>query len=148
MISLYNSRSENKKLGSSEISESNILNYKRRSRLVSYDSSKDIKKVKTIDTLKNCYNALYDLKNTLSDSILNAKDENRLLTLTEQYYLQSNINKTNTEILSVYHIFIKNVNLKDLTREEKKIIKNIDNINQVLHLLYNDYHNMKSDIKY
>lgn len=148
MISLYNYRSENKKLGSSEISESNILNYKRRSKLVSYYSSKDTKKVKTIYTLKNCYNALYDLKNILTDTLMKAKDENRLLNLTEQYYLQSNINKTNTEILSVYHIFIKNVNLKDLTREEKKIVKNIDNINQVLHLLYNDYHNMKSAIKY
>lgn len=145
MITLYTCRSENKKLGSSEITDSNILNYKRRSRLVLYDSSKD---VKTIDTLKNCYNALYDLKNILTDHLENAKDDNRLLTLTEQYYLQSVINKTNTEILSVYHIFIKNVKLKDLSREAKKIIKNIDNITQVLSLLYNDYDNMKSSSKY
>lgn len=145
MISLYSYKSQNKKLGSSDICESNILNYKRRSRLVSYDSSKD---VKTIDTLKNCYDALYDLKNILSDYVKNAKDDKRLLTITEEYYLQSIINKTNTEILSVYYIFIKNVKLKDLSREAKKIIKNIDNITQVLSLLYNDYDNMKSSSKY
>lgn len=153
MISLYNLKSNNK-LGSSEISESNVLSYRRRSKLVSYNSynndngnskkSKDVKNVKnvkdinTIDTLKNSYNALYDLKNILTDYIKICKDENRYFTLTEQYYLKALINKIKTEILSVYHIFIKNVNLKKLNREEKKMIKNIDNLNQVLYFLYDD----------
>ena len=57
------------KLISSEISESNILNYKRRSSLVStlYHKDKDKFVIDSIKTLTNCYDKLYDLKNFISD---------------------------------------------------------------------------------
>lgn len=142
MISVYSlsNNNNNKKLGSSDISQSNILNYKRRSKLITYNN----KEIKTIDTLKNCYNVLYDLKNVLADHIKNAREENRKLTITEQYYCTALINKTQTEILSVYYIFVKNINLKDLKRDEKKFIKNIDNLTQVLYLLYGDLEKYKN----
>lgn len=144
MISVYSlSNNNNKKLGSSDISQSNILNYKRRSKLVSYNSYNN-KDIKTIDTLKNCYNALYDLKNVLVDHIKNVVEEKRNLSLTEQYYCTALINKTQTEIMSVYYIFIKKINLKDLKRDEKKLIKNIDNLTQVLYLLYEDLEKYKT----
>lgn len=136
MIGIYCPQKESKKIGSSEISQSNILNYKRRSKLVSYEIQN--KKIKTIETLKNCYNLLFDLKNTLSDHIQLAKEEKRKLTLTEQYYCQSLINKTQTEILSTYHIYSKNVNLKSLNKQEKKLIKDINNITQILYIIYDD----------
>jgi hypothetical protein len=128
---------------SSEISISNILNYKRRSKLVSYNNTS----VNKIDTLKNCYYTLFDLKNTLSDHIVMARKENRNFTKGESSYLNQLIEKSKTEILSAYNIYKNKTGecygsatkstLKD-KRTENKITKDINNITDVLYLLYND----------
>ncbi len=138
-LSLYikESKRDNKKTYiSSDVSTSNILNYKRRSKLVSYSCDK---KINSLDTLKNCYNVMFDLKNILSDYIDTVKTDKRLFTRTEEYYIDSVIKKSKEEILTVYNIYSKNIkNTKLLTREEKKMIKSIDNLTEVLSFLYED----------
>lgn len=129
----------------SEISSSNILNYKRRSKLISYNEKTSYishKTINKVDTLKNCYNTLFDLKNIISDYILIAQSENRKFTKGESCYLNQLVEKSKSEILSAYNIYNKESRnilscLKD-KRSENKIIKNINNITDVLYLLYND----------
>jgi len=139
-LSLYSKTSTGSKIISSEISQSNILNYKRRSRLISgnycHNTNKTV--INSIDTLKNFYNTLFDFKNIISDNIQMAKKENRLFTKKEEVYLKSLIDKTKCEIVSAYNIYCKNVDIKRLNRDEKKLVKKIDDIGSVLYLLYQD----------
>jgi hypothetical protein len=137
-LSIYNYKTKENKL-SAEISTSNILNYKRRSKLVTYNKNT----LNTLSTLKNCYIALFDLKMILSDYINLVKKESRFFTKSECDYIENVFLKTKTEILSAYNIFIKNIESKNIkknkfNKEEKKIINNIDEISQVLCILYND----------
>ncbi len=137
-LSLYIKESKNKNAYiSSDISQSNILNYKRRSKLVSYNSSD--KSINSLVTLKNCYNVMFDLKNILSDYIDTVKNEKRFFTKTEEYYIDSIIKKSKEEVLTVYNIYSKNIkNIKALSREEKKTLKSIDDVTEVLSFLYED----------
>lgn len=142
-LSLYIKENKNKNSYiSSDISHSNILNYKRRSKLVTYNSSD--KSINSLYTLKNCYNVIFDLKNILSDYIDTVKTEKRLFTKTEEYYIDSVIKKSKEEILTVYNIYSKNVkNIKLLSREEKNMIKSIDNLSRILSFLYDDIGNYR-----
>ena len=140
-LSLYSkSLSKNISNISSDISESNILNYKRRSRLVSSSYCRDTNKiiVKSIDTLKNFYNALFDFKNILSDNIKIVTKDERFFTKKEENYIRSLIETTKCEILSAYNIYCKNIDITKIKTDEKKIIKRIDDITRVLYLLYED----------
>jgi len=137
----------------SEISTSNILNYKRRSKLVSYNTSNNTinthnynnnnKSVNKIDTLKNCYNTLFDLKNNLYDHITMVSKENRKFTKGESLFLNKLIEMSKTEILSAYNICKKSKSdikcLPKDKRTENKIIKDINNITDILYLLYNEF---------
>lgn len=66
------------------------------------------------------------------------KKECRLYTKKEEIYLKSLIDKTKCEIISAYNIYIKKVDIKKINKDEKKLIKKIDDIASVLYLLYND----------
>jgi hypothetical protein len=123
---------------SSEITTDNILNYKRRSNLVSkiynYETNKTT--INSTQTLKNCYDALYDMKNVISDYISTRRKNLSL------YNIEINkiIEKYKTEILSAFNILNNYNNNKNKVKnkEENKILKNITNILQVLQLLYLD----------
>jgi hypothetical protein len=137
-MSIYKYNEKIDKKFSSEISQSNILDYKRRSKIVSSHYCINTKKtiVNSIETLKNFYNTLFDFKNILTDYIDIAKTQKRFFNSNEENYLRSLITSTKTELHSAYYIYCKkNTKLK---REEKKLMKNIDDIGLVLVLLYKD----------
>ncbi len=137
------------KIISSEISESNILNYKRRSKLVSKQYCQNTYKIilNTTETLKNCYNALYDLKNIITDYINTARKERRLFTISEKHNLDKIIDQSKSQITSAYvsynnYIDKENTQSKKIqSRIEKKISKDIINITNVIFLLINDLEN-------
>lgn len=131
---------------SSEITQSNILNYKRRSKLISktnyYDNSTHNTKtiINTLHTLQNCYNALYDIKNILSDYL---KNERQRINTNINYSnnnteINSFVQKYKIEVISAFNILNKYNKNKKNNREENKLLKNINNIVQIIQLIYND----------
>jgi len=140
-LSLYSKTSNTKsKIISCEISDSNILNYKRRSNLISsrYCSNTNKTIVNTIDSLKNFYNSLFDFKNILSDNIQMVKKDKRLFTKKEESYIRLLIDKIKCEIVSAYNIYCRNIDITRINKDEKKLVKKIDDIGSVLYLLYKD----------
>lgn len=139
-MSIYKYNDKNDKKISCEINQSNILDYKRRSKIVSSHYCINSKKtfVNSIETLKNFYNTLFDFKNILTDYIDIAKTQKRSFNSSEENYLRSLISNTKTELLSAYYIYCKNCKSTKLKKEEKKLMKNIDDIGVVLSLLYKD----------
>ena len=139
-LSLYSKTFSEKKTISCEINESNILNYKRRSNLISgsYCQNKNKTIINSNDTLKNFYNTLFDFKNILSDNINMVKKDNRFFTKKEEIYIRSLIEKIKCEIITAYNIYTKNIDIKKLNRDDKKLVKKIDDIGTVLYLLYRD----------
>jgi hypothetical protein len=132
-ISTYIRSNLNNQTISSEISSSNILSYKRRSNLfVKNDSSQ---------TLENCHKALLNLKKMISKYIKVCKSENRNLLKKETSYLDSLIQKINTEILTVYHLYLKNN--KDINQNDKKIVKKIEKVANDLNILYINMENLR-----
>ncbi len=130
-LTLYNKSKSNEI--SSEISINNILNYKRRSNLVSKNYSYETNKtsIDTIETLQNCYNSLCDMKNIMTDYL---KD---LSLTTKNINIKKILEKYKIEIISTLNIIYNN-NKKKYSREENKILKKINYVVQVIQLLYND----------
>jgi hypothetical protein len=129
-LTLYNNSKSKSNEISSEISTNNILNYKRRSNLVSKNYSYETNKtsIDTIETLQNCYDSLCDMKNIMTDY------------LKDPYFNTINIKNTlekyKIEIISTLNIIYNNK--KKYSREENKILKKINYVVQVIQLLYND----------
>jgi hypothetical protein len=143
MITIW--KPSNNKQISSEISEKNILNYKRRSKLVSktycHETNKNIMTFKNeIDTLKNCYNFMYDLKNTLSDYISFVRE--RKFTKAETEKLIKILELSKSEIISSYNVYEKCIKKSKYTfkekREKNKMIRMINDVSNVVVILSND----------
>ena len=151
-LSLYKYVKPNKEI-SSEISTNNILNYKRRSTIVSkqyyYETNKTV--INTLQTLQNCYNSIYEMKNILSDYLVYLRNiKKNIISQKEvkdfKMMFSNLIEKYKIEILSAFNIIDNkhkknNKNILQSTLENKKevkIVKNINNIIQIIQLLYND----------
>jgi len=141
MLTVWNSKSyKMDKMISSEIDEKNILSYKRRSKLInktySYEKNKVYMSVENeIKTLKNCYDFLYDLKNTLSDYISMVKEKKRKFTEIESFKLVKILQLSESEILSTYHSYNSYKEKEDMkyTLKQKKDISQITKkINDVI----------------
>jgi hypothetical protein len=141
MITVWNNGNQS---NLSEVSTSNILNYKRRSKLVCKTYSHDINRnfmtfKNEIDTLKNCYNFMYDLKNTLEDYISLVRNENRGFDKGETNKLLKILELSKSEIISASNLYKKYKNSVKYTIKEKrdvnKLIKMINDVSNVVVIL-------------
>lgn len=127
----------------SEISQNNILNYKRRSNLVSktYCYETNERSINKVETLQNCYNTIYDMKIFLTDYVSYLKNNKNRLSSSQKEDIKNIIEKTKVQFLSAFNIYIlskKKEKNKQKNKDENTLLKNISNIIEVTHLLYKD----------